>query len=603
MLMNSLNSPRQYQLKRERALSRVIQAIRSSLDLETIFVTAVNEIGLLLQVDHVKISQHQPNQKLWLTVAHYRKHPDLPLSVGQSIPDEGNEVTAQLKRSQIVRIEDTNLCEDEVSRNIARTFPGAWLILPLHFHSEVWGSLCLLIDGRPHSWQEEEVELASMIGDQLAIAIEQAQLYEKMHYQVQREQTLNRVTQAVRNSLDLETVFSTAVDEIGKLLQVERSEIVQYLPERKLWLVVAERCHRSDLPKSLGLEIPDEGNPLAARLKQLEIVRIDDTKTLEDEFNRDQAQTYPGAWLLVPLHFRSSLWGSLTLTIESRPHHWRAEEVELACAVADQLALAIFQAQLYQQVQQLAEAEIFKALQRERELSEAKSRFIAMTSHDLRTPLTTIQSSVDLLGRYPEQLSSERHQDHLTRISSAVTQMNSMIQDVLLLSEAEAGQLQFNPAPVDLVQLCRHLIADLQVGDKKQHSIAFTVSEEREREPSVLDEKLVRYILTNLLVNASKYSPVGSTVRFDLKRQSDQAIFQIQDRGIGIPQEELSRIFETFYRATNAGTFNGTGLGLAIAKQCADLHGGQIAVDSVVGEGTTFTVTLPSRGSNPQKKD
>ncbi len=601
--MNSLNSPRQYQLKRERALSRVIQAIRSSLDLETIFVTAVNEIGLLLQVDHVKISQHQPNQKLWLTVAHYRKHPDLPLSVGQSIPDEGNEVTAQLKRSQIVRIEDTNLCEDEVSRNIARTFPGAWLILPLHFHSEVWGSLCLLIDGRPHSWQEEEVELASMIGDQLAIAIEQAQLYEKMHYQVQREQTLNRVTQAVRNSLDLETVFSTAVDEIGKLLQVERSEIVQYLPERKLWLVVAERCHRSDLPKSLGLEIPDEGNPLAARLKQLEIVRIDDTKTLEDEFNRDQAQTYPGAWLLVPLHFRSSLWGSLTLTIESRPHHWRAEEVELACAVADQLALAIFQAQLYQQVQQLAEAEIFKALQRERELSEAKSRFIAMTSHDLRTPLTTIQSSVDLLGRYPEQLSSERHQDHLTRISSAVTQMNSMIQDVLLLSEAEAGQLQFNPAPVDLVQLCRHLIADLQVGDKKQHSIAFTVSEEREREPSVLDEKLVRYILTNLLVNASKYSPVGSTVRFDLKRQSDQAIFQIQDRGIGIPQEELSRIFETFYRATNAGTFNGTGLGLAIAKQCADLHGGQIAVDSVVGEGTTFTVTLPSRGSNPQKKD
>ncbi len=603
MLMNSLNSPRQYQLKRERALSRVIQAIRSSLDLETIFVTAVNEIGLLLQVDHVKISQHQPNQKLWLTVAHYRKHPDLPLSVGQSIPDEGNEVTAQLKRSQIVRIEDTKLCEDEVSRNIARTFPGAWLILPLHFHSEVWGSLCLLIDGRPHSWQEEEVELASMIGDQLAIAIEQAQLYEKMHYQVQREQTLNRVTQAVRNSLDLETVFSTAVDEIGKLLQVERSEIVQYLPERKLWLVVAERCHRSDLPKSLGLEIPDEGNPLAARLKQLEIVRIDDTKTLEDEFNRDQAQTYPGAWLLVPLHFRSSLWGSLTLTIESRPHHWQIEEVELACAVADQLALAIFQAQLYQQVQQLAEAEIFKALQRERELSEAKSRFIAMTSHDLRTPLTTIQSSVDLLGRYPEQLSSERHQDHLTRISSAVVQMNSMIQDVLLLSEAEAGQLQFNPAPVDLVQLCRHLIADLQVGDKKQHSIAFTVSEEREREPSVLDEKLVRYILTNLLVNASKYSPVGTTVRFDLKRQSDQAIFQIQDRGIGIPQEELSRIFETFYRATNAGTFNGTGLGLAIAKQCADLHGGQIAVDSVVGEGTTFTVTLPSRGSNPQKKD
>jgi PAS domain S-box-containing protein len=108
-----------------------------------------------------------------------------------------------------------------------------------------------------------------------------------------------------------------------------------------------------------------------------------------------------------------------------------------------------------------AEEETLKALQRERELSEAKSRFIAMTSHEFRTPLTTIQSSVDLLKRYSERILQEKRLEHLSRISSAIEQMNSMVEDVLLLSEAEAGKLQLQPAPVDLVQLCRSLVSEL----------------------------------------------------------------------------------------------------------------------------------------------
>ena len=294
--------------------------------------------------------------------------------------------------------------------------------------------------------------------------------------------------------------------------------------------------------------------------------------------------------------------------VDGHPHPWQDEEVELASMVASQLAIAIQQSQLHQQVRQLAEAEVFKALQRERELSEAKSRFIAMTSHDIRTPLTTIQSSVDLLKRYPEQLSSSRRQEHLDRISRAVEQMTQMMQDVLLLSEAEAGKLQFMQNPVDLVQLCRSLVAELLISNSKQHKITFTytgdctaalsglVSKEGESEALIqyyLDEKLVRYILMNLLSNALKYSPPGSTISFDLTCHSESVVFRIQDQGTGIPSEDIPRLFESFYRASNAGAVQGTGLGLAIAKQCVDLHSGEITVDSVVGEGTTFTVTLP----------
>jgi PAS domain S-box-containing protein len=255
-----------------------------------------------------------------------------------------------------------------------------------------------------------------------------------------------------------------------------------------------------------------------------------------------------------------------------------------------------------------AEEETLKALQRERELSEVKSRFIAMTSHELRTPLTTMQSSLDLLRRYSEQLSLEKRLQHFNRISSAIEQMNSMVEDVLILSEAEAGKLQLNPAPVDLAQLCHSLAAELLVGDQKQHKITFTHignckaalsgtnSLEGEQETPtryLLDGKLVRYILSNLLSNALKYSPRESTIQFDLTCHQDKVVFRVQDQGLGIPCEDIPQLFESFHRASNVGVIQGTGLGLAIVKQCVDLHRGEISVDSVVGEGTTFTVTLP----------
>jgi PAS domain S-box-containing protein len=258
------------------------------------------------------------------------------------------------------------------------------------------------------------------------------------------------------------------------------------------------------------------------------------------------------------------------------------------------------------------EEETLKALQRERELSDAKSRFIAMTSHEFRTPLTTIQSSVDLLKRYSDPHLQEKRLEHLNRISSTIEQMNSMVQDVLLLSEAEAGKLQLQPAPVDLLQLCRSLVSELLVADRKEHNITFTPMEEctvalsetsflelEEAAPReyFLDEKLVRYILINLLGNALKYSPPGSTVQLELICHPNQVVFRIRDEGIGIPLKDLPRLFESFHRASNVAATKGTGLGLAIVKQCTDLHGGHVSVDSLVGKGSTFTVTLPSLNS------
>jgi len=243
-----------------------------------------------------------------------------------------------------------------------------------------------------------------------------------------------------------------------------------------------------------------------------------------------------------------------------------------------------------------AEAEILNALAKEKELGDLKSRFVSITSHEFRTPLTTIMSTAELLEYYDWTKEEELEQLHL--IQEAVKQMLQLLEDVLCIGTAEAGQLQLNPEPLALNEFCRELVAQVQkrmslksTPASPQHTLTFV--SRGQRFLACMDKRLLRQVLNNLLANAIKYSPNGGTVRFELICQNDRAIFQIQDQGIGIPKEDQPRLFEFFHRAKNVGAITGTGLGLAIVKQCVDLHGGDITVKSEVGVGTLFTVTLP----------
>lgn len=250
-----------------------------------------------------------------------------------------------------------------------------------------------------------------------------------------------------------------------------------------------------------------------------------------------------------------------------------------------------------------AEDDLQESLTKEKELSELKTRFISTASHEFRTPLTTILGSTELLRYYSHNWSEEKKQLHFERIYSRVQHMTQLLDDVLLVGKAESQKIEFNPNPINLIQFCHSLVEELQLNAGRNHSIIFTspgLGGDRENEAvpnpyisAVLDEKLLQHILNNLLSNAIKYSPVGSTIEFVLTCCDRQAIFQIQDRGIGIPHEDKLRLFEAFHRASNVGDAPGTGLGLVIVKNAVDLHGGEITVNSQVGVGTTFTVTLP----------
>ncbi len=235
------------------------------------------------------------------------------------------------------------------------------------------------------------------------------------------------------------------------------------------------------------------------------------------------------------------------------------------------------------------------ANQQLQEMNQLKSQFVSMVSHEFRNPLGAVSGFLQLLERQGDKLATDKKQQYFQRIREAIHRLTSLVDDVLIIGRVGVGKLQYVPAPLDLEKFCRSLIEEIKFSKEAQHQINFVleISDTRKPESIQMDSNLLRHILSNLLDNAIKYSPEENIIDFKLSYQNNYAIFKISDSGIGIPTEEQTKLFDSFYRATNVGKISGTGLGLSIIKQCVDLHRGKITFESEEGKGTTFTVTLP----------
>jgi len=227
---------------------------------------------------------------------------------------------------------------------------------------------------------------------------------------------------------------------------------------------------------------------------------------------------------------------------------------------------------------------------KQQELSELKNRFVSMTSHQFRTPLGTILSSSEMLEAYEARWPAEKKASHFARIKTCVLDMMRMLDAVLLIGTNEAGRLAFNPARLDLRRFCAEVV-EAAARSCPDHELAFEPP--TANEDIVADETLLRHVTENLLSNAIKYSPRGGKVEFAVRRDGEDIVFQVRDHGIGIPEADQPRLFETFHRGSNVGNAKGSGLGLAIVKRAVLLHGGTIRLRSVVGEGTEFSVRIP----------
>jgi PAS domain S-box-containing protein len=238
-----------------------------------------------------------------------------------------------------------------------------------------------------------------------------------------------------------------------------------------------------------------------------------------------------------------------------------------------------------------AEEELLRALAREKELSQLKTNFVSMVSHEFRTPLGIILSSAEILDEYLEQLSPEERKEQLQSIQKNSRRMASLMEEALLLGRFEAGKMDFKPAPMDLRLFSQRLLDE--VLSATEHLCPIQIIGEPCARPAFADDRLLRHIFINLLTNAVKYSAPGTPVEFHLAAEGVNAVCLIRDRGIGIPESDREWLFEAFHRGRNVGERAGTGLGLTIVKRCVELHGGKIKIESRVGEGTTVTVALP----------
>lgn len=660
------------QVQREQLVGAITQHIRQSLNLEDILERTVAEVRQVLQTDRVIILRFNPDWSGEVVVESV--DPRWCSILGNHIYDPCFEKTylSLYQQGRIRTLDDiyaANLSQCYIDL-LAKFQVRANLVVPI-VHSNkplptpqsqadvqtpnqsptrLWGLLIAHHCSQPRKWQSFEIDLLDGLASQVAIAIQQSQLYEQAKSLFWRERVINHLTHAIRCSLDLDTIFSTATQEIESLLQVDRAQIIQHKPERQLWVNVAESCRGDCLPKALGVEIPDANNPLAERLKGLEVVRITDTRCLADATNMAVAQQFPGAWLLVPLHCGNSVWGALGLMMDNRAYNWQDAEVELICTIADQLAIALQQAELYEQSRQAEAKALTHAQQLEQTVAKLQKtqaqlvqsekmsslgQLVAGVAHEINNPVNFIYGNLVHASDYAADLLGlvELYQQQYPQIPPEIqSEMDEIDLDFLvedlpkLLDSMKVGAERICEIVYSLRNFSRIAEAEMKAVDIHE-GINSTLMILRNRlkargeNPGIQVIKeysdlpkvecyagQINQVFMNLLVNAidaideqnkkrslDELKANPSTIRVQTELLDNQEVaIRIIDNGSGMTEEVQQQLFHPFFTTKPVGT--GTGLGLSISYQIVvEKHGGQLFCHSNLGQGTEFVLQIPVR--------
>jgi len=236
-----------------------------------------------------------------------------------------------------------------------------------------------------------------------------------------------------------------------------------------------------------------------------------------------------------------------------------------------------------------AETDLRTALEKEKELSELKSRFVSMASHEFRTPLSTVLSSAYLISKYAEKEDHSKREKHVQRIISSVNMLTDILNDFLSVGKIEEGKIQVRYSSFDIAQHLQQIISELNGLLKNGQQICYAHEGDTRVE---LDPSLMKHIVLNLLSNAIKFSPENAVIELHTKLTEESLILTVSDRGLGIPEEDLPHLFGRFFRGTNVTNIQGTGLGLHIVGKYAELMNGTIACQSQLGAGTTFELNF-----------
>lgn len=615
-------------LRQESLLNTVTNTIRSALDYRQILQTIVDTVGHMLEVDVCLLRPFQDNQLVDEEFIYQRNEgaggaerdevdkvdkikfafldspsplsPSSPLSSSSSLLAQTVWETREVQVINDVASDERIQGDAQELKSRAAAFSVAnicsSLVVPLICRQELMAVLALHQCKALRVWGDEEVQLVMMVADQAALALSQARAYEQVRALAKRESLINTITSAIRSSLDPQDIFAAITQQLGQALQVdgcvlslwtEEDEFVQRVGlydgtdpvERENSYDEQVKTHHLTQSQS-----PIQDNPILQEiLRTQEPVTIADMSQCPPEIRGfDLHLRLPARSLLVvPLLADGKIIGSITLRENRKARQWLSSEVDLAKAVASQAAIAVQQSHLYQKTREQAE----RLLQLDRQ----KTEFFQNISHEFRTPITLIQGPLEAAVASKEGLSYAQSTIALRNSRRLLRLVNQLLD----LQRLDAGRMQPSFRPCDLVEFVSQIVESFRPYCEKKslHLLA-----QMKKCPTVyLDMEKFDKVVYNLLSNAMKFTPEGGTISVNVQPTLDnKCIVQVQDTGIGILKEEIPHLFERFRQAEGSEnrSYEGSGLGLALVKELVELHSGNVDVDSVYGEGTTFTVSL-----------
>ena len=593
-------------LEQQTATGEILQVIASSpTDLQPVMeavaenaarVCGATNSGIFrLEGEHLRLmAQHGPLRR--------------SMAIGEAIPVSRGTIGGQVVHDRrTIHVEDIMLAEVEFPETASRmrqrgSLARTILATPLLREGTPLGAIFINRGPDPHPFSAKQIALLETFANQAVIAIENVRLFSELQERtaeltqsVAQLTALGEVGRAVSSTLDVETVLQTIVTRATQLAGTAGCVIWEYDQLREEFQLRAR--HYSDerdaaiLSAPGGITTVPKGLGLTTRVMELRRpVQIPDIAVegaYESPVRNALIDAGHRALLGVPLLSEDEVIGILAVTSKASGE-FAPEIVRLLSTFATQSALAIQNARLFHEVED-------KGRQLEA-ASRHKSEFLANMSHELRTPLNAILGFSEVLAERMFGEVNEKQAEYLQDILSSGRHLLSLINDILDLSKVEAGRLELELGQFHLPAALDNALT-LVRERATRHGITLSQTVDEHVGDIVADERKVKQILLNLLSNAVKFTPEGGRVSLTATAINGVMTIAVSDTGVGIAPEDQAAIFEEFRQVgrEDARKQEGTGLGLTLAKKFVELHGGRIWVQSHVGQGSTFSFTLPSR--------
>ena len=452
---------------------------------------------------------------------------------------------------------------------------------------------------------------------------ERKQAEQTIQQQLEREPLLREISRRIRQSLDLQTIFDTACEQIRQVIQADRVGIFKFHPDANFddGEFVAESVV-AGFPSALTIRVKDNcfGSNYASLYAKGRFSVVEDiyqnglTACHTDILSQFKVR----ANLVMPLNCGEDLWGLLCIHQCDAPRQWQQSEIDFIHQLANQLAIGIQQAKLFDQLQQ----ELIERQQAQQQLTERnqqlavsneglaratrlKDEFLANMSHELRTPLNAILGMTEGLQEQVFGSINELQLKSLQTVERSGFHLLELINDILDVAKIESGHIELNCTPTAVAPLCKSSLAFIKQ-QAMQRRIQLEMKMPLNLPDLLVDERRIRQVLINLLNNAVKFTPEGGRITLEISPQQRQnhlgtdvvhTFLQIAviDTGIGVAPKDIHKLFQPFIQIDSAlnRKYQGTGLGLALVKRIVELHGGQVGLTSEVGSGSCFTIELP----------